>query len=238
MTASPHGCSAVSRARPAAFLAAGLLLGSMAAGRAQGPLLDAGTFIISHRGTAVGRESFTLRSGRAGEPGGYTLSSSATYLKGDAQATLSPVVEWGSDSLPLQVQFDVFGDGQSRVYLRFGPRRVSVRLVRPGGESARELPAAGNELVVDDSVFALHALPPGRAAAQAIFARTGTRLAARLEDRGLDQTTLRGVVHRLRHLVLTVGQQERHLWYDERGRLMRVDIPALELTAERAPGTP
>jgi hypothetical protein len=228
----------VTRAEHAAFLITGLLLGSTATFRAQGPVLDAGTFVISYRGTAIGRESFTLRSGRAGEPAGYTLSSSATYPRGATHVTLSPVVEWGSDSLPLQVQFDVFGDGQSRVYLRFGPRRVSLRIVRPGGESARELPAATRELVADDSVFALHALQPDRAASQAIFPRSGTRLPARLEDRGLDQTTLRGVAYRLRHLVLTLGPQERHLWYDERGRLMRVDIPALELTAERSPATP
>jgi hypothetical protein len=37
------------------------------------------------------------------------------------------------------------------------------------------------------------------------------------------------------HLVLTSGTDERHLWYDQEGRLMKVEIPAQDITAERVP---
>jgi len=226
----PSRSSALALSLAALFAAsrAGVLPGG------QGPVLDSGTLVISQGGSIVGRESFTLRAGHAGEPGGYTLSSSARYATAAGQVAFSPVVEWDSDSLPQLVQFDVYGDGQSRAYVRFGPRRVSVRIVRPGGESARELPAVGRELVVDDSVFALHALQPGTALS-AIFPRTGTRVPVRLEDRGQEQAMLRGTARTLRHLVLHLGGQERHLWYDDGGRLIRVEIPVRGLSAERAP---
>ncbi len=204
----------------------------------QGPIVDAGTFVISRSGAVVGREEFTVRRGRSTGWDGYTITSTVAYPPASPSVTLSPVVELGPDSIPVQVQFDVFGDGQSRVYARFGPRRVTLRVVRPGGESARELPATGREIVADDSVFALYTIPPPSGAQQAVAPRSGARLPAAVLDRGTERTTLQGVARELRHLVLRLGSQERHLWYDQKGRLMKVEVPALGLIAERgaAPG--
>ncbi len=229
MTAWRRGCSAVTRR---SALALGALL--VWAPLPQGPVLDSGTLVISRGGAVVGREEFTIRRGRSSGPEGFTIASSATYPPESPTITLSPVVELGADSLPVQVQFDVFGDGQARVYARFTPRRVTLRVVRPGGESARELPATGRLLVLDDSVFALYAIRPASGPIQTIAPRTGVRLPAELQEQGIESTTLQGVSHPLAHWVLRLGPEERHLWYDEAGRLMRVDVPALGLSAERA----
>jgi hypothetical protein len=199
----------------------------------QGPILDAGTLIISRGGLVIGREEFTVRRGRSGAPDGFTISSAVSYPPTSASVRLSPVVELGPDSAPLQVQFDVYGNGQSRAYARFGPRRITIRVVRPGGESARELPAIGAEIVVDDSVFALHAVAPPRRVRQAIAVRSGARLPVQIDGRGIERTTIQGVPRDLRHEVLRVGAQERHLWYDQDGRLMKVEAPGLSLVAER-----
>lgn len=220
-----------------ASLALGALLAATALPAAsaapQGPILDAGTFVISRNGAVVGREEFTVRRGQSSGPAGYTITSTVTYPPTSPRITLSPVVELGPDSMPVQVQYDIYGDGQARVYARFGPRRVTLRVVRPRGESARELPATGREIVVDDSVFGLYAIPPARGARQAVAPRSGARLPAELLDRGTERTTVQGVSHELRHYVLRLGSQERHLWYDQDGKLMKVEVPALGLTAER-----
>lgn len=220
-----------------ASLALGTLLAATgvpaASAAPQGPILDAGTFVISRSGAVVGREDFTVRRGRSTGPDGYTITSTVTYPPTSPSVTLSPVVELGPDSFPVQVQFDVYGEGQSRVYARFGPRRVTLRVVRPGGESARELPATGREIVADDSVFALYTIPPARGARQAVAPRSGARLPAQVLDRGTERATLQGVAREARHIVLRLGSQERHLWYDQDGKLMKVEVPALGLTAER-----
>jgi hypothetical protein len=187
----------------------------------------------------VGRESFTIRRGSPSAPDGFTISTSVSYPAAGPRVTLSPVVELGPDSLPRQMQFDVFGGGQRRIYLQFGPHRVTLRDVHPGGESARELPRASPAILVDDSVFALYALlPRGAGHLAALAARTGEQSAAQIIDRGDEHTTLQGVGRTLRHLVLRVGEQPRDLWYDAQGRLMRVDLPAAGLVAERLSGPP
>ncbi len=204
--------------------------------RAQGPILDAGAFTITRNGIAVGREDFTIRRGRSSGPDGYTIATTVMYPPAAPRIRLAPVVELSADSLPVQVQFDVFGSGQRRVYVQFNPRRITVRVVRPGGESARELPASGRELVADDSVFALYALMPVGERFQVIAPRDADRQAARLTDLGLAQTTLGGVVHELRHVVLHLGEEERHLWFDREGKLQKVEVPAAGLVAERVAG--
>lgn len=201
------------------------------AGGPQGPVLDAGTFVISRGGVVVGREEFTVRRGRSSAPDGFTIATTARYTVPRAN-TLAPAVELGPDSLPVQVQFDVSGDNQARVYARLGQRRITVRVVRPSGESAREFPADGRTLIVDDSVFALYAMRPPPGALQLLAPRSGQRTDAELASLGTEQTSLQGVGRPLEHWVLR-GRDERHLWYDEAGRLMRVEIPALSLSAER-----
>jgi hypothetical protein len=81
-------------------------------------------------------------------------------------------------------------------------------------------------------------LPFGAHHLNALHARTGERQAIQVVDRGTETTTIQGVSHPLRHVILHVGGEDRQLWYDARGRLMRVDIATSGLIAERAPGPP
>lgn len=200
----------------------------------QGSIVDAGAFVITLGADVVGREEFTIRHGRTESGDGYTISATAAYPPRRSLVTLAAVTEVGPDSLPTAVQFDVLGEGPRRVYARFGARRVTVRSVRPGGESAREFPAAGRQLVVDDSVFGLYAILPGRGAGplDLIAPRQERRREARLSDLGTGRTVVSGVARMLRHFVLEAEGETRHLWFDD-GRLMKVDLPAVGLTAQR-----
>lgn len=202
----------------------------------QGPLLDAGTLLITRGGAPIGRENFTIRRGRSSGPDGYTIATTVLYPPAAPRMRLTPVVELGADSLPVQVQFDIFGDGQRRVYVQFGPRRITVRVVRPGGESARELPVTGREAVADDSVFALYALLPGGQPFQVIQPRSADTRPARITEEGTGQTTLAGVAHELVHRILHLGAEERHLWFDRDGKLQKVEVPSAGVVAERVPG--
>ncbi len=202
---------------------------------AQQRVIDTGTLIISRAGAVIGREEFVVRVGRASTGReGFTISANAFYPSERTQASVVPVVELGPDSQPASLQIDA---GQQRVFAQIGARRVTVRMVSPQGESVREYPGGERLLVADDSSFALQAIPPGRTAGTVslVWPRAGRRESGSLEDRGTERTELGAGAAALRHYVLKAGGTERHLWYDERGRLMKVELPAGSLSAVRAP---
>jgi hypothetical protein len=97
--------------------------------------------------------------------------------------------------------------------------------------------------LLDDSVFALYVFAAWRAASEAstltaIFPRGLRRDVVQIQDLGLAATTLNRDPARLRHITLGVeGQGSVHLWLDEGGRLMKVEIPSRHLTAERLAGS-
>ncbi len=145
------------------------------------------------------------------------------------------MVELGADSLPRVVQFEASNGDDRRVLAQFGARRLTIRTISAEGESAREYPAAGRNLVVDDSVFSLYAVPPGTASGpvRLVSPRNDTRTDYQLTDRGTESTLVAGERLSLRHLVFTAGTDVRHVWYDAAGRLMKVEIPSRRLVAER-----
>ncbi len=229
-------------AKSGAVVATLAMLSSLVAGagpdRRESQVLDSGRFTISKGSEVIGSEEFSLRRGRASGGEGFTLASTASYPPRGGGVALSPLVELGPDSLPVLMQFDVFGDGQRRIYARFGPRRLTLRIVRPGGEAAREYPSSGRNWVADDSVFALYALPPGRApgSVNLVNPRGERQVAGQLTNRGTARVLVGALPHTLQHLVLETEAGPRHLWFDDSGRLMKVEIPAAGITAERVEG--
>ncbi|HXV85421.1 MAG TPA: hypothetical protein VD793_01925, partial [Gemmatimonadales bacterium] len=161
----------------------------------------------------------------------------AWYSAARSGITLTAALELGPDSAPTALQFDVTGPDARRVFAVFGPRRITVRSVRPRGEAAREYPPAPRILVLDDSVFALQALP-SRAGGEVAFLeprqdRRGTGTAIWT---GPDRTLIGGVAHTLDRLALSRASGIRHLWFDAAGRLMKVEDLATGLVAERQQG--
>src|SRR5438093_1481729 len=109
------------------------------------------------------------------------------------------------------------------------------------------LQAAGSPLdegvlvVREDSVFAPYVFAGWRAASAraeltAIFPRALRRETVQISDLGLASTTLNHDPARLRHITVDSEQGTVHLWLDERGRLMKVEIPARHLIVERLAG--
>src|SRR5262249_45947864 len=154
---------------------------------------DQGAFIITHDGAVIGREEFTIRSGRTvSEPPGFTITATAYYPPGHPAVTVAPIVEVSTDSLPRAAQFDVFGGGQTRVVVRITPRRVVVRSHTARGESATEFPPDPRYLVVDDSVFSLYSLLPGSGPGpvQLLAPRHGRRSSLDLRSTGTEASTV------------------------------------------------
>ena len=64
------------------------------------------------------------------------------------------------------------------------------------------------------------------------------RRGVQLRDLGLASTTLNRDPARLRHIALVdPGEETVHLWLDDAGRLMKVEIPSRHLIVERLAGS-
>ena len=155
-----------SRLRTAALAGLLALVSPLATALTAQQVLDRGTLVIMQQGRLVGQEEFVVERGRrSGAPDGFTIASVVSYPAEQPTRRLTSVVEFGPDSQPAATLVEAQDGELRRVLIRLGPRRVTVRLVTPSGEAAREYPSAQRHLVLDDSLFAPHAvalpLPPG-----------------------------------------------------------------------------
>ena len=203
---------------------------------AQGRILDQGVLRVVAGGTEIAREEFTITLGSAVAGGaGLRITATAFYPPRRTKITISPFVELGPDSMPRLVQYEATNGDDERVLAQIGPRRLTIRRISSRGESAREYPGAPRTMIVDDSVFSLYAVPPGTASGtvRLVSPRRDVREDYDLTNRGFEETVVAGQRMDLLHLVLTAGTDSRHLWYDDSGRLMKVEIPLRRLYAER-----
>jgi len=206
--------------------------------------LDEGTFVVREDTVEVARESFRLAHGRLARGGiGWTLATTIRYDRTRPVVVLAPILDVTTDTLPATLQYDVADPRQPvRILGELGRGRFSVRFVARTTERAREFPAGGRPVVLDDSVFALYLFAAWRANGQpgeltAIVPRGLRREAVEVQDQGLAPTTVNHASVTLRHITVTGGPNlVVHLWIDAAGRLMKVEVPSRRLSAERAPG--
>ena len=206
---------------------------------AQGQLVDHGVFEISRGSQIVGREEFVLRTGRQQSPGnGFTLTIQSYYPASRVRPVLVSVVEFGADSLPTAARLDVDSGDRPSVLVLFEPRRITVRRVTPGAESARQYPAAARALLSDEMLVCLYTILPSSedGTVNLIDPRTGAKETLKLTDMGRVRTLVNGTEMTLRHRSLGSNEQARHLWYDAEGRLMKVEIIATGVVAFRTQG--
>ena len=223
----------------ACILALALLQGSPA-----GSLIDEGVLIVRIDTLEVARESFRLSRGRLSRGDtGWVLASTIRYDRARPVIVLAPILEVNRDTMPATLQYDVADPRQpSRILGELGRGRFTIRLVARATERAREFATGPRTVVVDDSVFAPYIFAAWRAAASgdvtAIFPRALRRETVQVRDLGQASTTLNRDPARLRHITIgggSRGEETLHVWLDDAGRLMKVEIPSRHLIAERLP---
>jgi hypothetical protein len=190
------------------------------------------TLIVKQGGKEIGREDFTLTTGRGRGAAGTTLSATARYPAAVPTTRLTAVLERTAEFAIAKFQLDVEGPGGTTVILAAGSgARLIVRTVATGSESGRELPGGPDVVLLDDEVHSLYsavadlATPAGKRLT-GIFPRTGKRASftARLETTGQGETI---------RIVLT-GDVAGTLQTDREGRLQRLELPAQNKVVSRA----
>lgn len=203
----------------------------------EGAVIDEGTFVITEGTAITGREEFRVRQGRPGAADGFTVTTSATYPPSQPTRTVTVRLELGADSQPVAAEIQERSDVRRAVAMAFRPRRITVRVVTPGGESVREHPRGARTLLFVEAVFGIFAILPTAAAGEMMaITPLGERpVRVNLDDHGLDRIRVKGVERPLRHLSLQGEREIVHLWFDEQGRLIQATIPSRSVKAVRDP---
>jgi hypothetical protein len=203
---------------------------------AQSGVVDQATLVVTRGSSTVGKEQFVLRSGRQSAPGsGFTLTVRAHYPANRSDPILVSTIEFGPDSQPVTGRFDLDAGDRPSVLVSVAPRRITVRRVTPGAESAQQYPAAARALLTDEYLVSLYAILPsrGQGAITTIDPRTGRSEELELADLGSGSTLVGDTRMTLRHLTLGSGNHVSHLWYDAQGRLMKVELADGSIIASR-----
>ena len=220
--------------------AVGVLCAAPSGSAAQERVVDSGSFAILRAGELVGLEEFQLR--RITDAAGgdvFTLSTTASYPADQPTLVLSALLRLRGDSLVSSARLELQHEQRSAVaLLTVGDRRVTVRIGVPGLESSREYPGATPSVLLDDSLFGLHALrhPQAAAGISLLWARAGQRSSGAVTFHGRTETDVGDTRRTLEHVSLGTGDAVRHLWFDDQGRLQKVEAPRIGLTAIRRPG--
>jgi hypothetical protein len=197
-------------------------------------VLDKGTLVIWSGGAIIGKEEFVVRGVRAsGEPG-WSVLSEVYYPAGRSHRNLAALLELAADSQPTSLRVDLPDPQSGHVYAEVGAGRVTIRTTQDAHESARQYPASGRVWLVDDSVFAVHAMAPAGTPGPVLLLapRNGTRDSANWVDRGIGPTEVNGHELSLRHIIVS-GLVTQDLWYDQQGHLIKVEEPTRGLTVVR-----
>jgi hypothetical protein len=215
-------------------LAALALLAPPAVAAQQSGVIDEGTFMVSRNGVPIGRESFRIV--RAPAPGGQVYQArSQSALGADRLTTIL-----GTDSTGSPVSYDAELTRNGKLVERArgsgAARRFTVLVQTRNGEASREYVLDNGALLVDeDVVHQFHFLGLALGAAYEIIAPRATGQSRHtLEPRGTETLDIgRTRVESRRFALIDAGGSAREVWFDRRGRLLKVALPDKSLVAVR-----
>ncbi|MGH7476881.1 MAG: hypothetical protein ACRELD_11365 [Longimicrobiales bacterium] len=203
---------------------------------AQTTVLDEGTFRIMLNGREVGRETFSIR--QSGSGGDAVIVAQGRISLGGEQISSSLELQ-GAGLRPAAYEVQVEGDSEQRITGRVSSGRFSARILSAAGEQMREYLASDGAVVADDGVahhyyFVAQQALQGAANMPLLIPRQSRQTAAQValsEDRiEVGGRTVSAQLLRIE----PAGGDERRVWVDGEGRVLRVEVSARGYVAVRA----
>lgn len=205
---------------------------------AQGVVVDQGQFAVTVKGVAVGTEDFVIR--RAGLGSGDAVFANATVAlvvggaAQDMRMILRAIPPAGSAD---SYQIDVTGVGAAEIGLEKAARRFVATVRSPAGEEDREFPARPDTRVVELDVahhyYFLRDLLPDREV-HVLEPRSRRQITLTASERTEESITLgRNIVSARRITFSSDGSDDRTVWFDRQGRVLKVEVPSRAYAAER-----
>ncbi len=210
---------------------------------AQNVTLDEGTFIVSMADGATGTETFTIRQAGGGPDARVIAQARIQWSLPSGERSVVPLLEARGGGL-FAYQVEVSGDTRQEIYLRAEGRRFVANVRSDAGEQQREYRARPGSVLLEQGVAHQYFVPArGILAVLAADLELGpipvlTPLAGSLDRFDLvlgDVRTVEigGQAFEAHHLVLVNGEDRREVWFDDEGRVLRVEVPSLGYVAER-----
>jgi hypothetical protein len=202
---------------------------------AQTTVIDEGSFRIAIRGSAIGTETFTIR--RSGRSANATTVAQSRIVLDTGEQTRTVVQLRGSPLAATAYQIEATGDDRQSITGRASGSRVRATMVSDASERMREFLVDDAAVVLDGSIAHQHFFLADRThdgTVPVILPRQSRQVSARVRDRGADTLEIAGQQVPARHLAIEIdGLDPRSVWVDDHNRVLRVHIPAQELTAQR-----
>lgn len=185
-----------------------------------------------HQGrNELGRETFSVLQGRGRGLPGTTLATTADYPSRAPDRSITVLLSRTPEGSVTAFQIEsVSRRDTTRVLGEVAGSRLTLRTVHGSTESARQVPAGGDLVVLADSVHALFAqvgplaTPEGRAL-RGLYPLSGRRVALTATL----ATPAEGSDHRV---VEVSGDVRATVTFDATGRLLKVVLPESRVTAE------
>jgi hypothetical protein len=221
--------------RIACFVIALLGAALPSASPAQTAVVDEGTFMVSLKGSPIGRESFRIKRELA--PGGQVFQATAESALGDNRITMRLGTDSSGVPISYEVEMKLRGKVVQRLQGRGRPGRFSVLMEGANGESAREYVLNHGALLLDEDVFHQFFFVPLAAAHQelvVIAPRSTQQGRFELQERGVEGVEIAGrTIEGRRYTLIDPSGATRDVWIDAKGRLLKVAIPEKGLVALR-----
>jgi hypothetical protein len=205
---------------------------------AQAGFEDEGAFEILVNGRPVGTEQFSIRQTGVGAGAEFIATGRVQVSLATGTLDLAPRLRAsGLQADPVAYEVSVGGDAPRRIVGTVGSGRFSARIVTATGEQLREYVASSGATVLDEGVahhyyFLARRTRSGRI--PILIPRENRQVMAEVIDRGEQSMNIRGSQVILYHLVVRPnGGEERHVWVDTLGRVIRVEIPDRNYVALR-----
>lgn len=203
----------------------------------QNVVLDQGTFTLLVDGREVGTETFTIRRTGSGDDARILSNAVVEVDPGADLAPMRPMLEAGGDRVPMAYQNQITGDGETQVTVTRGDRRFVAVIRAPSGEREREFRATAGAMFLEGTVaHQYYFLEPGAtegATFNVIVPRSGEQVQARVTSASTQNVSIGGEQTSARRIVMDVGGEERRVWLDDDGNVLRLEIPARNFRAER-----
>ena len=203
---------------------------------AQTVVLDEGTFRILRGGQSIGTESFTIRRTGVGADAQVLANAEITLDLPSGPELVKPLLQTGSDLSLSAYQVEVSGPDKLEIFVTSSGRRLLVSTRSPRGDQEREFRAAVGGVLLEEGVahqyWFLSQLTEGTAV-NVLVPRAGAQ--DRIEVRAVraEAVTVAGTQMQARHVTFAVNGAIHEVWYDAEDRVLKVDVPGSEFTAER-----
>jgi hypothetical protein len=222
-------------------LVATMLAGMSGAAAGQNPAanrIDEGSYRITIDGTDDGTERFVIR--RTGTSADALIEATGR-VSIDARPDVLTAVRIAAETLrAADYQVRIEGTPAEIHSGRVAGRRVTARVVSSAGENLREYLVSEGAEVIDESVahqhyFLARRVRNGETRIPVISPREGRQHFVQVEVAGDETLTIAGQSVTARKLVIRPEQGEvRNVWVDGQDRVLKLELPARRLLAERA----